>query len=478
MKIKDLKGKKITVFGLGLNGGGVDTVRFLASKGAKVIATDIKTQDALKLSVGKLKGVKHVEYVLGQHRSEDFARADMVIKTPGAKWDHKQVQIALGAGVPVYVDASLFFTLTKQPVIGITGSKGKTTTTNMIVHLLSAANFDTVPVGVGQTPVLGALDRMTADSVPVFELSSWRLAALGRIKKSPRIAVVTNLMDDHADYYKTRVAYEKDKFYITKYQKSTDTLILNADDPVIAAWVEQTKAQVIMYSMTQVPDGHAVFVKNGTVYECKEGKTIELYSLADVSVSGKHNQSNMLAATAAARAAGVSVQKIRAAVGTFGGVEHRSEKVAEIGGVTYINDTAATIPTAAIASVQSYDRPVVLIAGGADKNLEYAAFANVILAATKRTVLFAGKATEKIVAQICKVDPAYTPVIVDNMTDAVEFAAKAAADGDVVLLAPGAASFGIFDHEFDRGEQFRAAVLKRAAQEAAAKKAAQKAIEK
>ena len=458
MKITDLKGKRITVFGLGLNGGGVDTVRFLVGAGARVIATDIKTRETLARSLEQLADLKGVTYVLGQHRHEDFAHVDMVIKTPGAPWNSKQVQIAHDHGVPVYVDASLFFLLNKQPVIGVTGSKGKTTTTMMIAHFLRSAKRDVVPVGVHQTPVLGTLHEITKGSVPVFELSSWRLAALDRIKKSPRIAVVTNILTDHADYYKTPAAYEKDKRAITAHQKKGDALILNADDPTLAAWAQKTTADVIWYSTKQIPQGHAFFVKNGIVYERVDGKTIELYPLASAAVEGAHNHANLLAATAAARAAGVAVSVLRSAVATFAGVPHRGELVATVDGVRYVNDTAATIPDAAIASMRACTTPVVLIAGGSDKRLQFDAFARAVLHDAKAAVFLAGTATDKMCAALKKTDPAYTPIVVESMADAVRWARAHATEGDTVLLAPGAASFGMFANEFVRGDAFRAAV--------------------
>ncbi len=458
MKTADLKKKRITVFGLGINGGGIDTVRFLVAHGAHVTVTDIKTREKLAPALEKLKSIKGVQYILGQHRCEDFSHADMVIKTPGVPWNNRQIQIARESNVPVYTDASLFFLLNHQPVIGVTGSKGKTTTTNMIVHILLNARRDAVLVGAGQIPVLGALERIKKGTVPVFELSSWRLSALGKIKKSPHIAVVTNLLSDHGDYYRTKGAYEKDKFFIAEYQKPEDILILNADDKNIAKWSEKSRANIIWYSTMSIPKGHAFFIKNDVVYERTEEEVVELYAVEDMETRGMHNKSNMLAATAVARCMDIPIADIKEAVKTFTGVEHRSEIIATINGVTYINDTAATIPDAAIASIRAYERPIVVIVGGSDKNLQYAEFANVLMTAPKGVVFLKGGATDKILAEIRKRDATYSPIIVETMQDAVMHAQQKASEGEVVLLAPGAASFGIFANEFDRGDQFRDSV--------------------
>ncbi len=469
MKLRDLRDKRVTVLGIGLNGGGIDTVRFLARHGARVVATDIKSKEVLAPALEKLRAVKGVTYVLGQHRVEDFTRADMVVKTPGVSWNHRHVRLALENDVPVYVDASLFFALMRRrhATIGVTGTKGKTTTATMIAHFLRSAERMTVTAGIGQQPMLRALDTLADapdDAVVVCELSSWRLAGMARIRCSPQIAVVTNLLDDHRDYYKTRDAYERDKFAITQFQKAGDVLVINDDDPVIAAWGARTRARVVRYALTHIPTGDALFVKDGTVYERSGDATVEVFPRDAVAQMAPHVLSNLLAAVAAARAAGALVTQLRAALDDLPLPEHRAEVVATIDGVQYINDTAATIPAAAMASIAAQTAPVVLIAGGADKNLDYAAFAAAIARAPKATVLLAGTATDKIVAALRKSGHA-TPPVVDTMADAVARARTLAAPGDCVLLAPGAASFGLFANEFDRGEQFRAVVRRMACEE-------------
>lgn len=459
MKIADLKGKKVTVFGLGLHGGGVDTVLFLVRHGARVVVTDIKSRADLKVSIDKLASVaKKVEFVLGQHRCEDFTHVDMVIKTPPAPWNNKHIVLALNAGVPVYVDASLFFLLCRQSTIGVTGTKGKTTTTSLIAHILREAKQAVAPAGIGQLPMLGVLDTMTKDSIPVCELSSWRLAALGRIKKSPAVSVVTNIMNDHGDYYRTRAQYEADKKHIISYQKSDEWCVLNADDETLRAWSGDVRGRVVWTSTKIVPDGQSVFVRDGRVYRSDGVATVEICSLVDSVLKGTHNQSNIAQAAAVAHIAGVSDAQISKAIATFTGVAHRLEYVDTVNGIDYVNDTAATIPDAAIASARAFTTPVVLIAGGADKNLQFADFAQMIATELRAVVFLAGAATDKIVIQLRKINPDFTPIIAKSMTEAVVEATKLAQNGDTVLLSPGAASFGLFANEFDRGDQFRETV--------------------
>ena len=188
------KNKRITVFGLGLNAGGVGTVEFLVRQGVReVVVTDIKKREELAASLEKLAKYKNITYVLGQHRPEDFTHVDMVIKNPGIPWTNEYIRLAQKNGVSVEMDSSIFFALCKAPIIGVTGTKGKTTTSTLIAHILKAAGRNVIEAGIGQTGVLSRLSKITSESVVVFELSSWRLSALSHMKKSPHIAVLTNL---------------------------------------------------------------------------------------------------------------------------------------------------------------------------------------------------------------------------------------------------------------------------------------------
>ena len=243
------KGKRVTVFGLGLNDGGVGTVRYLAAEGAReIVVTDIKKREELESSVKKLSILKNITFVLGQHRPEDFSRVDMVVKNPVVPWTNEYVKLAEKAGVPVEMDSSLFFASVRNPIIGVTGSKGKTSTASMLAHLLRSAGTPVLPVGVSQTPVLGLLGTVRPNETIVFELSSWRLSALGRKKVSPKLAVVTNIFPDHLNYYKTMAAYVRDKKYIYEFQKKGDAVVLNADNDATRAMAEDAPGRVLFFS--------------------------------------------------------------------------------------------------------------------------------------------------------------------------------------------------------------------------------------
>lgn len=266
MKLEELKGKKITVMGLGLHGGGVGTVRFLHSAEAKITVTDLKSKEELAPSLEKLKDLKNVKYVLGQHRPEDFTNADMVVKTPPAPWSNKYIKMALEKNVPVEIDSSLFFKFCKNPIIGVTGTKGKTTTATLVYEILKTAGKNPIKAGIGQMSVLDKLKELKSESIIVFELSSWRLSALGKYNLSPKVAVLTNIYPDHLNYYKTIDTYLNDKKYIYLNQKPSDFCVINWDDPALNKLEPEIKAQMIRFSIRKIPKGKSVFVSDGTIY--------------------------------------------------------------------------------------------------------------------------------------------------------------------------------------------------------------------
>lgn len=460
MKRSDLKGKRVTVFGLGMNEGGVGTVEFLERSGVReIIVTDVKKREELLLSLKRLEKYRNITYVLGAHRPEDFSRTDLVVKNPAIPWTNEYVRLAEKSGVRVEMDSSLFFMFCRNPIIGVTGTKGKTSTSSMIAHIIEHAGNPVARVGISQMPVLGAFEKVRPEDTVVFELSSWRLSALGRLGISPHIAVFTNLHPDHLNYYRTFAAYRKDKEHIYRFQEKGDVLIANAalDFPYDGG----TVSEKILFSETEDAPGGDVLFRGDEAVISRGGRETTLFRRGDLRIPGSHNLGNALAAAAASFVSGVAPEKIASGLRTFRGVPHRLEFVAEKGSVSYYNDSAATIPEAAISALRAFDRPVILIGGGADKNLVFGPFAGEILARTKGVVFFRGAATEAIERELRKIIPGGADVrfeVVDSMAKAVEMASRSAEAGDVVLLSPGAASFGVFRNEFDRGEQFRAAV--------------------
>ncbi len=461
MDLSFFKNKKITVYGLGLHGGGVGVVKFLVAKGAQVIVTDLDSREKLAPSLEKLKGLKNIKYVLGQHRVEDFTNVDMVIKNPAIAWTDKHIKLALEKKIPVEMDSSLFFKLCKNKIIGVTGTKGKTTTAVLIYEILKAAGKNPIKVGIGQTSVLDKLDILKKDSVVIFELSSWRLSALGRAKLSPQIAVFKNLMPDHLNYYGTMEKYLKDKKYIFINQKPRDFLVINYDDEKLKEIAKESPSQIVKFSYEPLKKSKSVFIDDENIYLNNGIDVIKLIAVKNINIPGRHNLSNVLAAIGAVYAFGLSPLEIKKALPNLKGPLHRLEFVIEIAGVKYYNDTTASIPQAAISALQAFEQPIVLIAGGTDKNLDFENFGKEISEKTKQVILLKGNATEKIFSQIKKYASKefYEAIeVVDSMEKAVSLARKFAEKGDVVLLSPGATSFGLFNNEFDRGDKFRAAV--------------------
>ena len=457
MEKNDFKGKKITVLGLGLHGGGVGIVRFLAEAGARLTVTDLKSPEELQSSLEQLADIKEVEYILGQHREEDFATADMVIKNPGVPWTNPYIQLALVNNVAVEIDSSLFFKLCKNKIIGVTGTRGKTTTASLIYEILRVAGKNPLKVGIGQVSVLDKLKELEEDSIVVFELSSWRLSALGRCGLSPAIAVLTNIFQDHLNYYRDMEEYLADKKYIYSGQKATDFCVVNWDSEKLRALEREIGSQIIKYSQHSVDSqARAVYVANAAIYSNNKTSEEKIMDLAEVKIKGVHNISNILASIGVAQALEINTQTIKKGILAFTGLPHRLEFVRELDGVKYYNDTAATSPDGAISSIRSFSEPIVLIAGGSDKNLDMKALAKVIRESVKKIILLKGEGTNKIANEWQNNDVAYE--IVDSMDAAVLRARAMAVAGEVILLSPGAASFGIFQNEFDRGDKFRLAV--------------------
>lgn len=464
MDFSYFKGKKITVMGLGLHGGGAGIVKFLAGHGAHLIVTDIKSKEQLSSSLEKLKGLKNIEYILGQHRTEDFTKVDMVVKTPPVPWNNKHIKLALDHNIPVEMDSSLFFKLCKNPIIGVTGTKGKTTIATLIYEILKSAGKSPVRVGIGQISALDRLDMLKKNSVVIFELSSWRLSALGRAKLSPKIAVVANIFPDHLNYYSTMEKYIQDKKNIFLYQKPADWLVINADDEKVQEISKEARSQIVKFSMSPLKENNSIFIEDNSIFVNDGNDSKKLFSLNDIKMRGRHNIPNILAAIGATRAYGIDFSEIKKAVANFSGVTHRLEFVREIKGVKYYNDTAATIPEAVISALDSFSEPIILIAGGTDKGLNFSILGKLAAEKVKNLILLKGNATDKLTDQIKKnlseEEKSKGFTLVDSMERAVEIASQSSQNGDVVLLSPGAASFGLFANEFDRGDKFKEAVNK------------------
>ncbi len=492
MEISYFKNKKVTIIGLGLHGGGVGVAKFFSRLGAKVLVTDLRNKEELKESLEKLKG-RPIKYVLNQHRPEDFINTDLVIKNPAVPDKSKYLEIARQHGVPIETDIGIFFELCPAPIIGITGSKGKSTVAALAAELLAKKYDDVVLAGNIRSSVLTKFKKINKDSPVVLELSSWQLAGLRTHRKSPRCSLITNILPDHLNRYKNIEEYIEDKKEIFRWQKAKirpkksqdlfhgrDYLILNYDDKTVRSFAEQAKAQTFYYSQDNGITSNleraslASFVKGGKIFFGQEEKE-EICSLDDIRLKGKHNIDNVLAAVSIAKLCQVSNKSIKKVLTKFKGLEGRLELVKIVNGIKYINDTTATIPEATLASLASFPlkKNIVLIAGGADKNLNFEQLAEIVVKRVKALILLEGTATSKLKTaienQISLTDSQLEIVgPLDNMKEAVaeaklrleKLAGPESDSAGLVLLSPACASFGLFRHEFERGQAFVEAVDK------------------
>ncbi|MBU3896045.1 UDP-N-acetylmuramoyl-L-alanine--D-glutamate ligase [Patescibacteria group bacterium] len=447
-------GKKVTIMGLGLHGGGVGVAKFFAKEGADVLITDLKTKKELEKSLKKIKKLK-VKYWLGSHREEDFKNVDLVVKNPAVPYSSPYLKIARENNVPVANDIDIFFEFCKSRIIGVTGTKGKTTTATLIYELLKK-QFKGVFIGgnIGISP-LEFLDKTNEKSIVVLGLSSFELEGL---RKSPQVAVITSIYPDHLDRYLNYEEYIEAKKLIFKFQKPTDFLVLNYDNPQTRNLEKGAKSTVYFFSanffLEREGKNSGCFIKNENVFFGQESEPI--FKVMDINLSGAHNTSNLLGAVTIAKILGVHNEKIKRVVSKFKGVANRQQLVSVKRGVRYINDTTATMPDATISALKTIKEEylqarIILIAGGQDKKLEYLALAREIADSVSHLILLPGTASDKLKRDL----PQRQSVsFVDSMAEAVKDASEIAKEGDIILLSPAAASFNLFLNEFDRGNQF------------------------
>lgn len=425
-------GKKILIMGLGLHGGGVGVAKFFCAQKADVLVTDLKSKEQLKESIDKLRNLK-INYSLGGHKEANFLAADLIIKNPDVPGTSPYLEIAKKNNIPVETDVSLFFKLSGAFIVGVTGTKGKSTTASLIYNLLKAKYKRTFLAGnIGVSP-LELLPKVKRGDRVVLELSSFELEDL---KQSPNIAVITNIMPDHLNRYGSMAEYIESKKTIFKYQKNKDFLILNNDDPVVRKFAKEAPSKIIFFSSSDKP------------------------KIEDSKLFGEHNLSNLSAAIEVAKLLEVPSKTIERILKSFKGVPSRQEFIKEIGGVKYFNDTAATMPEAAIVAIKTFlekfpDSRLILICGGMDKGLQYHELARIIKERVDELIMLPGTGSDKIEAGLSNYERVHK---VMSMQSAVKTAQKLSEKGDVIILSPGAASFNLFKNEFDRGKQFIDAV--------------------
>lgn len=437
-------------------GSGISAALFFAKKGADVLVTDLRKKEELSAQIKKLEKFSNVKYVLGEHRENDFKNCDIVVKNPSIPKNSKFLKLARKSKANILNDWTLFMEEKDNEMVAVTGTRGKSTTTTLINEFLRTKYRTHLCGNIGVSP-LAIISKVKKDDLIVAELSSWLLGNFEDAKKSPHIAVVTNLMPDHLNKYESLLDYYNDKRNIFKFQNENDVLILNKDNKETKKLANEAKSRVLFFSEKPLlKNENGTFLKGDDVFFQLDGKLEKVASLKRRRLFGEHNKGNILAAVCVACLKDIKRSPIQRIINEFGGVPNRLEFLREVKSVKFYNDTTATSPDAAIAALETLGvkKNIILLAGGSDKKLEYKEMAKNIKKYVKGLVLFSGDATEKLRSEL--ENNGFKDILVEtnNMRDAFSTARKNAKNGDIILLSPGAASFGLFENEFDRGRQF------------------------
>ena len=444
----DLKGMRVVVAGAAKSG--VALARFLLARGASVTLSDQRQARDLGPEVAAL-GTQGVAFEFGRHEEKTFTAADLVAVSPGVPLSIPPLAAARRAGVRVVAEVEVASWYLAGKLIGITGSNGKSTTTALAGHLLTHAGRNAVACGNLGTPLIETIDDDAPDRLYVVELSSFQLEGIETFR--PHIAVLLNLSPDHQDRYPDTPAYYRAKGRLFMNQTSADHAVLNQDDAEVVALARGIAPRRHSFSRAgKVADG--AYVRGGDIVLVEDGREEQGPAVADLPLFGVHNQENVMAALLVARLCGLSFAQAAAGVRTFRGLPHRLERVRDLDGVAWFNDSKATNVGAAAQSLRSFAGGVVLIMGGKDKGGTFADLIPLLRARVTHLVLL-GRAKEAIARQIGPIVPT---ILVEDMEDAVAAARVAAAPGGVVLLAPGCASFDQYTGFEARGEHFRSLV--------------------
>jgi UDP-N-acetylmuramoylalanine--D-glutamate ligase len=446
----ELNNKRVLVVGLGKSG--VASALFLKQRGARVTVSDTKSGDELRNEIPVL--LDHgITVETGGHGDRTFRGQDLIVVSPGVAVDAPPLVQARALGESVIGEIELAAQFLPGPMVAITGSNGKTTTTTLTGEIMTAGGFPTLVGGNIGTPAISLAERAKPETVIVLEVSSFQLETIRTFR--PKIAVVLNVTPDHLDRHRTFEAYVDAKARIFENQQGSDFTVLNADDATCAALASRTRGQVFWFSRQKevqqgawVREGNIVF-RDGREQKIQQR---EILQVSEIPLKGAHNLENVLAAVCAGALMGCAPEKIRQAVLDFKAVEHRLEFVATIRGVDYYNDSKATNVDATIKALESFPANIHLILGGKDKGSDYSVLNELLRQRVKR-VYTIGAAAAKIESQI--VFPKSEIVHAETLENAIRKANAVAQPGDVVLLAPACASFDQFKSYEHRGKVFK-----------------------
>ncbi|HET6176977.1 MAG TPA: UDP-N-acetylmuramoyl-L-alanine--D-glutamate ligase [Candidatus Sulfotelmatobacter sp.] len=444
-----LNNKRVLVVGLGKSG--VASALFLKAHGAKVTVSDTKSGDELRNEIPVL--LDHgITVETGGHGDRTFRGQDLIVVSPGIPVDAPPLVQARALGETVIGEIELAAQFLPGPIVAITGSNGKTTTTTLAGEIMTAAGFPALVGGNIGTPAISLAERAKPETVIVLEVSSFQLETIQTFR--PKVSVVLNVTPDHLDRHRRLEVYVNAKARIFENQQGSDFAVLNADDPTCVAMAARTRAQVFWFSrQKEVQQG--AWVHDGNILFRDGARQSEILQASEIPLKGAHNLENVLAAACAGALMGCSPEKIRQAVHDFKAVEHRLEFVATVRGVDYYNDSKATNVDATIKALESFPANIHLILGGKDKGSDYTVLNDLLRQRVKR-VYTIGATAAKIESQILSSKNGGPEVIhAETLENAIRKANSVAQPGDVVLLAPACASFDQFKSYEHRGKVFK-----------------------
>lgn len=449
----DWSTKKVAVLGLGVEG--LSSVQFLRDLGAAVWVLERGQKDDIDLSLLTAAEAAGAQFVFGKDYLKNLKDYDIIVRSPGVKRLSPEIVAAEKSGVIITSQIKLFFDLCPAQIIGVTGTKGKGTTSSLIYEMLKASGCDVYLGGNIGVPPLTFLHKLQSSSWVVLELSSFQLQDL---HKSPHIAVMLMVTSEHMDHHASHEEYVDAKRNILRYQTADDFAVLNRDYPATNESDIFTDGTVYFVSRERETD-NACFAFGGKVVIRKNGNDTEILKTKDIMLPGKHNLENVCAAVMAANLAGVGTKYMVEVLKIFKGLEHRLELVRELHGIRYYDDSFSTTPETAIAAIEAFEEPKILILGGSSKGSDFTALSKLIRESESiKAIIGIGEEWFRIKEELRTMNQESRIIFIENAQDMhaiVQAGAEIASKGDVVLLSPGCASFGMFKNYKDRGNQFK-----------------------
>jgi len=452
--MSELKNIKVAILGLGIEGNSL--VEFLSHKGAAITIFDDIPRSELDPRLTKKAVDLGIEIISGSLENQDFSSFDILFRSPGVRLLISSIQNAIAKGVRISSATKLFFEKCPCPIIGVTGTKGKGTTSTLIYKMLKASGKHVFLGGNIGTPPLEFLSELKPDSIVVLELSSFQLQDLG---VSPHVAVLLMITSEHMDWHESVDEYVDAKRNLLRFQNTSDFAIVNQDYPASNESDIYTDGKVYKVSREQKVEQGCYVMEDG-IYLKIEDKDEKILDIRDVALPGRHNLENVCAAILAACIVGIDMKSIITVIKEFTGLAYRLELIRTVKGVKYYNDSFSTTPETAIAAIESFDDPEILILGGSSKNSDFSELAEVIYSSENiKAIIGIGTEWRRIKEAVGKM-PGHIIVMenIGDMREAVKKAHELAELGDVVLLTPACASFGMFKNYKDRGDQFNEAV--------------------